>query len=159
MANSIMERVCEKRAEEGLPGLAIQWGSVGDVGIVADMQENNKENDKELIIGGMSQQTIFCCLDELDTFLIQSRPVVSSLIVAKKKERSSGFNCLIKTVANILEIKDMKVVSQNSSLAELGMDSMIAVEIKQALEREFDIFLTAQEIRNLTFAKLKMQSF
>ncbi|XP_071640962.1 fatty acid synthase-like isoform X2 [Temnothorax longispinosus] len=160
MANSIMERVCEKRAEEGLPGLAIQWGSVGDVGIVADMQENNKENDKELIIGGMSQQTIFCCLDELDTFLIQSRPVVSSLIVAKKKERSSGFNSLIKTVANILEIKDMKVVSQNSSLAELGMDSMIAVEIKQALEREFDIFLTAQNIRNLTFAKLnKMQSF
>jgi len=48
----------------------------------------------------------------------------------------------------------MKVVSPNSSLAELGMDSMMAVEIKQTLEREFDLFLTAQEIRNLTFAKL-----
>jgi len=48
----------------------------------------------------------------------------------------------------------MKVVSQNSSLAELGMDSMMAVEIKQTLEREFDLFLTAQEIRNFTFAKL-----
>ncbi|XP_011052868.1 PREDICTED: fatty acid synthase-like, partial [Acromyrmex echinatior] len=47
MANSIMERICEKRAEEGLPGLAIQWGAVGDVGLVADMQEDNKE----LIIG------------------------------------------------------------------------------------------------------------
>ncbi|XP_077275953.1 fatty acid synthase-like [Temnothorax americanus] len=161
MANSIMERVCEKRAEEGLPGLAIQWGSVGDVGIVADMQENDKENDKELIIGGMLQQTISCCLDKLDTFLIQSRPIVSSLIVAReKKEKSSGLTSLIKTVANILEIKDMKLVSKNSSLVELGMDSMIAVEIKQALEREFDIFLTAQKIRNLTFAKLnKMQSF
>ena len=34
------------------------------------------------------------------------------------------------------------------------MDSMMAVEIKQTLEREFDIFVTAQEIRNLTFAKL-----
>jgi len=48
----------------------------------------------------------------------------------------------------------MKVVSQNSSLAELGMDSMMAVEIKQTLEREFDLFLTAQEIRSLSFAKL-----
>jgi len=48
----------------------------------------------------------------------------------------------------------MKVVSQNSSLAELGMDSMMAVEIKQTLEREFDLFLTAQEIRSLTIAKL-----
>lgn len=48
----------------------------------------------------------------------------------------------------------MKVISPNSCLAELGMDSMMAVEIKQTLEREFGIFITAQEIRNLTFAKL-----
>ncbi|TGZ32278.1 Uncharacterized protein DBV15_12535 [Temnothorax longispinosus] len=153
MANSIMERVCEKRAEEGLPGLAIQWGLVGDVGIIADMQEND---GKELITDrlGLLQQTISCCLDELNKFLIQTRPVVSSMVVAKKKAISSGFNSLIKTVANILEIKDMKLVSQNSCLAELGMDSIIAVEIKQTLEQKFDIFLTAQEIRNLTFAKL-----
>lgn len=52
----------------------------------------------------------------------------------------------------------MKVVSRNSSLAELGMDSMMAVEIKQTLEREFDILLTAQEIRNLTFEKLDKMS-
>ncbi|XP_024893909.1 fatty acid synthase-like [Temnothorax curvispinosus] len=158
MANSIMERVCEKRAEEGLPGLAIQWGNVDDVGIVADMQENDKELITDRV--GILQQTISSCLDELNKFLIQSRPVVSSMVVAKKKARSSGFNTLIKTVANILDIKDIKFVSQNSSLAELGMDSMIAVEIKQTLERKFDIFLTAQEIRNLTFAKLnKMQLF
>jgi len=48
----------------------------------------------------------------------------------------------------------MKKISQNTSLSELGMDSMMVVEIKQILEREFDIFFTAQEIRNLTFAKL-----
>ncbi|XP_011705573.1 PREDICTED: fatty acid synthase-like, partial [Wasmannia auropunctata] len=52
------------------------------------------------------------------------------------------------------DIKDMKVVSRSMTLTELGMDSMMAVEIKQTLEREFDIFLTAQEIRTLTFAKL-----
>lgn len=51
-------------------------------------------------------------------------------------------------------MKDLKNVAQNISLAELGMDSMMAVEIKQTLEREFDIFLTAQDIRNLNFAKL-----
>ncbi|KYN28029.1 Fatty acid synthase [Trachymyrmex cornetzi] len=148
MANSIMERICEKRAGEGLPGLAIQWGAVGDVGLVADMQED----DKELIIGGTLQQKISCCLDELDKFLLQSRPIVSSIVVAEKKIRCQGN--LIETVANILNISDIKLVSPNSSLAELGMDSMMAVEIKQILEREFDTFVTAQEIRNLTFAKL-----
>lgn len=34
------------------------------------------------------------------------------------------------------------------------MDSMMAVEIKQTLEREFDVFLTTQDIRYLNFAKL-----
>jgi len=54
----------------------------------------------------------------------------------------------------ITDIRDIKVVSQNSSLAEFGMDSLMVVEIKQTLEREFDLYLTAQEIRSLTFAKL-----
>lgn len=31
MANSVMERICETRKEEGLPALAIEWGAVGDV--------------------------------------------------------------------------------------------------------------------------------
>lgn len=100
MANSIMERICENRVQEGLPGLAIQWGAVGDVGLVADMQEDNKE----LIIGGTLQQKILCCLDELDKFLLQNCPVVSSMVVAEKKVGSSGFGDLIETVANILGI-------------------------------------------------------
>ncbi|KYN21443.1 Fatty acid synthase [Trachymyrmex cornetzi] len=79
--------------------------------------------------------------------------------VEKKAPVDAIFNLrchgnLIETVANILNISDIKLVSPNSSLAELGMDSMMAVEIKQILEREFDTFVTAQEIRNLTFAKL-----
>jgi fatty acid synthase len=34
------------------------------------------------------------------------------------------------------------------------MDSMTAVEIKETLEREFDVYLTPQEIRTLTLAGL-----
>ena len=33
-ANSAMERICEKRVEDSLPGLAIQWGAIGDVGLI-----------------------------------------------------------------------------------------------------------------------------
>ncbi|XP_071652383.1 LOW QUALITY PROTEIN: fatty acid synthase-like [Temnothorax longispinosus] len=69
MANSVMERICEKRMEEGLHGLAIQWGAVGDVGLVADMQEENKE----LVIGGTLQQRISSCLKTLEIFLLQDR--------------------------------------------------------------------------------------
>lgn len=48
----------------------------------------------------------------------------------------------------------MNLISSHIRLPELGMDSLMAVEIKQTLEREYRIFLTAQDIRNLNFAKL-----
>ena len=33
-ANSAMERICEERMKSGLPGIAIQWGAIGDVGLI-----------------------------------------------------------------------------------------------------------------------------
>ncbi|XP_015179002.1 PREDICTED: fatty acid synthase [Polistes dominula] len=150
MANSVMERICEKRVAEGLPGLAIQWGAIGDVGLVADLQED----DKEMVIGGTLQQKISSCLKELNGFLLQKKPVVASMVVAEKRAGFYGTNNCVDCVLGIMGIKDLKTVSQQTSLAELGMDSMMAVEIKQTLEREFEIFLTAQDIRNLNFAKL-----
>ncbi|KAK2585487.1 hypothetical protein KPH14_010141 [Odynerus spinipes] len=150
MANSVMERICERRVEEGLPGLCIQWGAIGEVGLVADMQENHKE----LIIGGTLQQKISSCLHELDRFLVQNKPIVASMVVAEKRAGRSGTSDIVDTVLNIMSIKDLKTVGQQTPLAELGMDSMMAVEIKQTLEREFDVYLTAQDIRSMNFAKL-----
>ena len=48
----------------------------------------------------------------------------------------------------------MNTVARHAPLSELGMDSMMAVEIKQTLEREYEVFFTAQDIRNLNFDKL-----
>lgn len=41
MANSIMERICEARKADNLPALAVQWGAIGEVGVVADLAEDN----------------------------------------------------------------------------------------------------------------------
>ncbi|KAL0119902.1 hypothetical protein PUN28_007965 [Cardiocondyla obscurior] len=97
MANSVMERICEKRVKEGYHGLAIQWGAIGDVGLVADMQEENKE----LIIGGTLQQRISSCLDTLEIFLLQDRPIVSSMVVAEKGNANKSLN-IYETVAQIM---------------------------------------------------------
>lgn len=97
MANSIMERICERRMREGLHGLAIQWGAVGDVGLVADMQDN----DKEMVIGGTLQQKILSCIENLEKFLLQEQPVVASMVVAEKRSNVLGTN-VVETVANIM---------------------------------------------------------
>nr|CAD7400388.1 unnamed protein product [Timema cristinae] len=150
MSNSVMERICEARRDEGLPGLAVQWGAIGEVGLVAEMQEEQHE----LVIGGTLQQRISSCLYVLDGFLKQPHPVVSSMVVAEKRAGSGSSASIVECVTNILGIRDLKTVSLHSTLAELGMDSMMAVEIKQSLEREFEVFLTPQDIRSMTFARL-----
>jgi fatty acid synthase len=75
MSNSIMERICEARVREGLPGLAVQWGAVGDVGLVAEMQEKHTDlNIGQLCIG--------CSLIQLEqVFSAQIKdPLVTNLI-------------------------------------------------------------------------------
>ncbi|KAJ8946537.1 hypothetical protein NQ318_004673 [Aromia moschata] len=152
MANSVMERLCEKRREDGYPALAIEWGAVGEVGLVAEMQEEHIEME----IGGTLQQRISNCLQVLDTLLAQKEAaIVSSMVVAEKRGGDAAADNIVDSVINILGVTDKKTISLHSTLPELGMDSMTGVEIKQTLEREYDIFLTPKDMRTITLARLK----
>ncbi|EAT46627.1 AAEL002237-PA [Aedes aegypti] len=150
MANSMMERIVENRVAEGLPGKAIQWGAIGEVGIVADMAEDRLDME----IGGTLQQRISSCLQELDRLLMCDDPIVGSMVVAEKRIGGGSRN-IMETVMNIMSIRDMKSVSMESTLADVGMDSLMAVEIKQVLESDFDLVLSPLELRTLTFMKLQ----
>lgn len=149
MANSIMERIMEQRHAEGLPAKAIQWGAVGEVGLVADMAEDKIDME----IGGTLQQRISSCIQEMDRLMMCEAPIVASMVVAEKRAGGASKN-IIEAVMNIMSIKELKTVSMESTLADIGMDSLMAVEIKQVLERDFDLVLSPQELRTLSFAKL-----
>ncbi|XP_063979711.1 fatty acid synthase [Diachasmimorpha longicaudata] len=150
-ANSAMERIVEQRQANSLPGLAIQWGAIGDVGMVAEAMGNN---DTE--IGGTLPQRMSSCLATIDTFLQQPHAVLASMVLADKNRSSDNDKQvgLLQVVANILGIKDVTIVNASNSLADLGMDSLMGTEIKQTLERNYDIVLSPAEIRDLTFGKL-----
>uniref|UniRef100_A0ABI7YC33 Fatty acid synthase n=1 Tax=Felis catus TaxID=9685 RepID=A0ABI7YC33_FELCA len=153
-ANSTMERVCEKRQHDGLPGLAIQWGAVGDVGIVLESMGSN-----DVVIGGTLPQRIASCLEVLDVFLNQPHPVLSSFVLAEKKATahndSSSRQDPMEAVAHILGIRDLATVNLDSSLADLGLDSLMGVEVRQMLEREHDLVMSMRDIRQLTLRKLQ----
>jgi fatty acid synthase, animal type len=149
MANSVMERIMEQRHQDGLPAKAIQWGAVGEVGLVADMAEDKIDIE----IGGTLQQRISSCLEELDSLLDENEPLVSSMVVAEKR-KSSGSKNIMDDIMMIMGIKDHKSISNETKLSELGMDSLMTVEIQQTLEREYDLSITAQNLRSLTIAKL-----
>lgn len=152
LANSAMERICEARQANGLPGLAIQWGAIGDVGLILETM-----GDNETVVGGTLPQRMSSCLNAMSTLLHLPHPVVGSMVLADKHRGKTAGNQidLKQTVANILGIKDAKKVPLAVNLADLGMDSLMGAEIKQTLERNYDLVLGVQEIRNLTFGKLQ----
>lgn len=98
MANSIMERICELRKRDGYPAVAVQWGAIGEVGLVAEMQEMQTEIE----IGGTLQQRISSCLAVLDSFLRQDEPIVSSMVVAEKRGGAGGANNIVEVVMQVL---------------------------------------------------------
>lgn len=140
-----------------LLGLAIQWGAIGDVGMVI---ENLGSNDT--VVGGTLPQRMTSCLETIDYFLQQSAhiPVVSSYVLAEKLQKTSGSSTtsasLIETIANILGISDASTMSPDSTLADLGLDSLGSVEIKQLLEQKYSVSLAnSKEIQQLTIKRLK----
>ncbi|XP_035198499.1 fatty acid synthase [Oxyura jamaicensis] len=151
-ANSAMERICEQRHHDGLPGLAIQWGAIGDVGILKTV------GNTDIVIGGTIPQQISSCLEVLDTFLNQPHPVMSSFVLAEKvsvKSEGSNQRDLVEAVAHIIGVRDVSSLNADSTLADLGLDSLMGVEVRQTLERDYDIIMTMREIRLLTINKLR----
>uniref|UniRef100_A0A8D0GNS8 Fatty acid synthase n=1 Tax=Sphenodon punctatus TaxID=8508 RepID=A0A8D0GNS8_SPHPU len=151
-ANSTMERICEKRRHDGLPGLAVQWGAIGDVGVVLETMGSN-----DTVVGGTLPQRLSSCLEVLDHFLNQPHPVMSSFVLAEKvsvRSDGGGQRDLVEAVAHILGVRDISSLNANSSLADLGLDSLMGVEVRQTLERDYDIIMSMRDIRLLTINKL-----
>ena len=150
-ANSVMERICERRKREGLPGLAIQWGAIGDVGVVADALGGN-----DAVIGGSKPQRMPSCFKVLDQLMQSNEAIASSIVRADAKATFGGAkNDLLGQILHILGVKDPSSVEPETTLVELGMDSLMAVEIRQGLERDYELVLTTEEIRNLKIADIK----
>jgi len=144
-ANSVMERICEQRKNAGFHGLAIQWGIIGEVGVV------HRNMGDDAMISGVCAQNVKSCLDTMDLFCQGDSPVVSSYMVAVSNKKGEDLD-MIAQIEKILGIdgasgglKEMR----NRTLGEMGIDSLLGVELQQMLEYKFHLCLTMQELLQL----------
>lgn len=88
--------------------MAVQWGAIGDVGVVLETMGSN-----DTVIGGTLPQRISSCLATLDQFLCQSEPVVSSYVPAEKQSSDSSAEKLdlVHAVCHILGKKSANMSS------------------------------------------------
>ncbi|XP_049519228.1 LOW QUALITY PROTEIN: fatty acid synthase-like [Dermacentor silvarum] len=153
-ANSAMERICERRSARGLPGLAIQWGAIADVGVFREMMGD------DAIVNGTVPQRITSCMTAMDQFLNQSHPVVCSCVKADKfcEEIGNKKHDIVDSVLHIIGGKNASTLNTDIAFGEMGMDSLMAVEVKQTIERECGISMSMKEVRQLNINQLRQIS-
>ena len=149
-ANSVMERICEERRRDGLHGLSIQWGPIGDVGVLI-----NTFDDEKIKMAGIILQRLPSWLYVLDKYLQCPYPVVASAIRMDKQFKSeSAEENVMKQLWASLGI-DPKTLPNNIELGEIGMESFVALELQQRLERDYDISLTLNGMKRITIGELR----
>ncbi|XP_037026904.1 fatty acid synthase-like [Bradysia coprophila] len=149
MANSIMEKIIERRTRCNLPGKAIQWAAIGDVGILMSLCDDNIRVD----LRGTVPKRMDTCLNALDELLTHSEPTVACTQVQLKKQQTTNKFNVTESICQILGI-DQKLISMNARLSHLGMDSLMAVEVRQMLRREINLVLSYDQIKKVTIGQL-----
>jgi fatty acid synthase, animal type len=165
--NSAMEGICYSRRSIGLPGLAIQWGFIGSVGILT---KTGQTTNSSL---GFLPQHIDSCLESLNQLLSTGaggggegrastatpHAVVTSYLRQNPIndnegccESNSKRLSVASRVARVLGIDPSKI-SGNEMLSSLGMDSMQSVEISNIL-KSVGHAKSIEELRYVTWTEV-----
>lgn len=146
MANSITERIVERRRRDGLSGKAVQWGPVGGTGMLEDFGRES--------FHGLELQPVSSCLELMDSFLMSSETVCCSLQYSKKIKVQKHDN-FFEIFMQVLGINDWKNIDENCTLSDIGVDSMSGTEIQHILGRDFAVEITLKELRAKKISELK----
>jgi fatty acid synthase len=155
-ANVAADELCRRRHAEGLPGLAIQWGPINDVGFFFD---NMHQIDISSIRA--KPQSIDSCMQLLEESLLDNVPVTASVvhydefgsIQAVDRERNSSKQ-LVEEIKSILGLPVDAQIDYEKRLIELGVDSLMVVEIRHRLREGYGINVGPAEIRDLSANEL-----
>ena len=182
-ANSFLEGLARRRRHAGLPALALAWGAIEDVGVLARSDATREALANRVGIKGMLAQDALLLMSEVlampssnpDDAVVAIAPInwtaarqhlsilkapaygtLSSQDVAAASEKEkidiaklvattspdearktiSGF--IVDEIARVLRLP-REDVARTTPLAEIGLDSLMAVELALGLEERFTL--------------------
>jgi NADPH:quinone reductase-like Zn-dependent oxidoreductase/acyl carrier protein len=181
-ANGYLEGIARRRRAEGLPALAVGWGPISDVGVIARTQKLQSELEK---LTGARAVTAREALDLLAQALTQSRacaelaavtiapndgiaggdrlaalrsPTFAALLTTGTRSsdgakldvrdilRTDGADTARAKVGDLIAAQLARVlhareedISRTRALGEIGLDSLMALELGMSLETALDL--------------------
>jgi phthiocerol/phenolphthiocerol synthesis type-I polyketide synthase C len=174
-ANAAIEAIAERRRAEALPALAVAWGPISDVGVLA-----RETGTVELLARrfGNQKTTARAALDQLDAMLAMPHAVIAPVAVnwGQARQALSGLASprfselavrareaagetgvalrelllqkspdearamvraeLADLIGEVLRLPAVRMQSE-ARLADIGIDSLINVEVRLAIEERF----------------------
>lgn len=127
--NNRMEIICRDRRADGKHGIAICWGAIDNIGYLS--QENSKINKLMFM-----PQNIDDCLNDLHIILSSKEAVVSCYKIKQTGiETRKANKTMLDSVLDIIGVSDITNMDKNTTLTDLGMDSLQSASIKSILKR------------------------
>lgn len=144
-ANADVIRVAEVRKASGYPTVVIEYGAIEGIS-----DAFNSPNFKSASI--VSALNV---LDEI-TKQPQNPTVVSfSKFNGPIYEETDAATPLLKTIAKIFGYKTLSQIEQTFNLAQLGLDTLLAPRVQEAIKQQANAVIEVEELRKLTFPALR----
>ncbi|MER0241813.1 type I polyketide synthase [Streptomyces sp. HSW2009] len=179
--NAYLDTLMWRRRAAGAPGMSVNWGAWGEIGLAATMDEQHIANVEHQGFGFFKPTTgmrsLIRLLDrppaqvtiaEVDwDQCVATRPLPSALyhqvgrakqntavsvdldalLQLSKSERRQGVSLVVRgVIADLLHFDGADDVPPDARFFEVGLDSLAAVELKNALELCFRLPLSASSV-------------
>ena len=157
-ANNELEQLCAQRAEDGLSACCVQWGAIDGVGFVARQKNSRVLTASFVDRVGVDAQSLKSCLVYLEAAILCNVPVVASHRRAERTwvaeaSANAGSADLLQIIGKLLGV-DLKRMSEDVLLVEVGLDSLTAATAHAATCRAIGETFPLSEMSQMTIGKL-----
>lgn len=191
-ANGYLEGLARKRRSQGLPALAVQWGAIADVGMLADRQDTMRNIERVSGVAAMPSSValsrlgrllavadalpdpVITCAEFMADSAASTLPVLMSPSFVGMLTNGSGGGGdmpqdLAEMIADKTDVEAQRIIAEilagevaqilrlpvaeidlDGSIDALGMDSLMALELRMSIESRYGIELPVMAITSGT---------
>ena len=156
-ASGFLDGLMLARRNQGMPGLSINWGPWAELGMAAQLRSQMQRQGMRLITPSQGRQIFRYLLTQpvaqvgvlprlRRQEIAASRPLglrgeLAGLAADQRATRMEGY--LQQELAGVLGLRSGSTIGPRARFFDLGLDSLMTVELRNKLQKELDVKLHA----------------